>query len=190
MSVMDRLISAIKIGDNLDEGYDDYDEDYDDPEPERPSRKVSPFRQPSRGEDYDDGGRERDRAPRGRSQYSEPAPASPSNARSSKKPLPSAGMEVCVIKPTSIDDAKEITETLLSNRTVVLNLEGLDFGIAQRILDFTSGSCYAISGNLQNISRYIFVITPSAVDISGDISEALMADTSSFGGSSLDIPLG
>ena len=50
------------------------------------------------------------------------------------------GMEVCVIKPTSIEDAREITETLLANRTVVLNLEGLDVDIAQRIIDFTSGS--------------------------------------------------
>ena len=40
--------------------------------------------------------------------------------------------------------------------------------IAQRIIDFTSGSCFAISGNLQKISNYIFIITPASVDISGD----------------------
>ncbi len=77
-------------------------------------------------------------------------------------------MEVCVIKPTTVEDAREITETLLSNRTVVLNVEGLDVDIAQRIIDFTSGSCFAISGNLQKISNYIFIITPASVDISGD----------------------
>ena len=77
-------------------------------------------------------------------------------------------MEVCVIKPTSVEDAREITETLLTNRTVVLNVEGLDLEIAQRIIDFTSGSCFAISGNLQKISNYIFIITPPNVDISGD----------------------
>ncbi len=80
------------------------------------------------------------------------------------------GMEVCVIKPTSVDDAREITETLLSNRTVVLNMEGLDVDIAQRIIDFTSGSTYAIHGNLQKISHYIFIITPQSVDISGDFA--------------------
>ena len=53
-------------------------------------------------------------------------------------------MEVCVIKPTSVEDAREITETLLNNRTVVLNVEGLDVEIAQRIIDFTSGSCFAM----------------------------------------------
>ena len=77
-------------------------------------------------------------------------------------------MLVCVINPTSVEDAREITETLLNNRTVVLNVEGLDVEIAQRIIDFTSGSCFAISGNLQKISNYIFIITPASVDISGD----------------------
>ena len=64
------------------------------------------------------------------------------------------GMEVCVIKPTNVEDAREITETLLLNRTVVLNVEGLDVDIAQRIIDFTSGSCFAINGNLQKTDYY------------------------------------
>ena len=65
-----------------------------------------------------------------------------------------------MIKPTSVEDAREITETLLERaNTVVLNVEGLDVEIAQRIIDFTSGSCFAISGNLQKISNYIFIIT-------------------------------
>ena len=97
----------------------------------------------------------------------------------SKKSLSASGMEVCVIKPTSVEDAREITETLLANRTVVLNLEGLDVDIAQRIIDFTSGSCFAIAGNLQKISRYIFIITPASVDISGDFQNIL---SGTFGG--------
>ena len=48
-------------------------------------------------------------------------------------------MEVCVIKPKSMEDAREITETLLGGCTVVLNMEGLDLDIAQRIIDFSSG---------------------------------------------------
>ena len=88
-----------------------------------------------------------------------------------QKKVGGAGMEVCVIKPNSVEEAREITETLLANRTVVLNMEGLDVDIAQRIIDFTSGSCYAINGNLQKISHYIFIITPASVDISGDFQE-------------------
>jgi cell division inhibitor SepF len=82
-------------------------------------------------------------------------------------------MEVCVVKPTAFEDAREITETLLDNRTVVLNLEGLDVDIAQRIIDFASGSCFAMRGNLQKISHYIFIITPPTVDISGDFADLI-----------------
>lgn len=82
-----------------------------------------------------------------------------------------ASSEICVIKPASIEDGREITDTLRDNRSVLLNLEGIDIDVAQRIIDFTSGSCYAMRGNMQKISHYIFVITPPTVDISGDFSD-------------------
>jgi len=113
----------------------------------------------------------------------EPAPAAEREFDSPRKPkkyIPSGkprrggnvnigtGLEVCVIKPVTIDEARSVTDTLLEERAVVLNLEGLDVEVAQRIIDFTSGSCYAIRGNLQKISNYIFIITPQSVEISGD----------------------
>ena len=85
----------------------------------------------------------------------------------------SSGMEVCVFKPTLFDEAREITDTLLSQCTVVLNFEGLDVDLAQRIIDFASGSCYAIGGNLQKVSNYIFIMTPKSVDISGDFQDII-----------------
>jgi len=79
-------------------------------------------------------------------------------------------MEVCVIKPSTFEDAREISETLLADRTVLLNMKGLDLGVAQRIIDFTCGTCYAIDGNLQRIEDYIFIITPAGVELSGDLA--------------------
>ena len=67
----------------------------------------------------------------------------------------------------------EITETLLNGRTVVINMEGLNVDTAQRIIDFTSGSTYALHGNLQKISNFIFLATPNGVDISGDIQNIM-----------------
>ena len=83
------------------------------------------------------------------------------------------GMEVCVIRPSSMEDSKEITDVLLSGRAVILNLEGLNVDIAQRIIDFTIGSSYAMRGNLRKISNNIFIVTPESVDISGDIQDAI-----------------
>ena len=82
-------------------------------------------------------------------------------------------MEVFVIKPVSMEDTREIADTLLSGCTVVLNLEGIDVELAQRVIDFTSGSCYSIEGSLQKVSSYIFILTPANVEISGDITDIL-----------------
>ena len=97
--------------------------------------------------------------------------------RSSSKVVPlrtlTKGLEVCVVRPSSFADSQQICNELLGGRACVLNLEGFDEDNAQRIIDFTSGSCFAISGNLQKISHYIFIITPAIVDISGDFQEIL-----------------
>ncbi len=85
----------------------------------------------------------------------------------------SKGMEVCIVKPTDYDEVTEITDILLSGRVVVINLEGIDVDMAQRIVDFVSGSCYAMRGNFQKISNYIFIITPDSIDISGDFQEII-----------------
>ena len=154
MGVMDKFLNYMKLNEDDDDFYDD---DYYGEE----LVEEKPKKQPAIKEDAAD---EEERAVKKASPKVTPM-------RQSKKT--GNGMEVCVIKPTSIEDAREITETLLANRTVVLNLEGLDVDIAQRIIDFTSGSCFAISGNLQKISHYIFIITPAIVDISGDFQELL-----------------
>ena len=82
-------------------------------------------------------------------------------------------MELRVIRPKTYEDSREICDTLSGAMPVVLNLEGLNADLAQRILDFTSGSVYAMNGNLQKVTNYIFVITPSNVDISGNFDEML-----------------
>ncbi len=162
MSVMDKFLNAMKLNDEEDDGY--YDDDFYDDDPE-PIRKPSPMK--------DNASIEEDKTVRKSTPKVTPM-------RQTKK-MPGTGMEVCVIKPTTVEDAREITETLLANRTVVLNLEGLDVDIAQRIIDFTSGSCFAMSGNLQKISHYIFIITPASVDISGDFQDILSG--------SFDVPI-
>lgn len=158
MGVMDKFLNYMRLTGEEDDDY--YDDDYYDDEPTEKPKKSAAVKEPVQTE-------------------AEPEPKQKKAApkvtpmRQSPRKIMGNGMEVCVIKPTSVEDAREITETLLANRTVVLNLEGLDVDIAQRIIDFTSGSTFAISGNLQKISHYIFIVTPASVDISGDFQEIL-----------------
>jgi len=169
MSVIDKFLDVMKLGG--DDDYDDYDDydDFDDDYDEKPERKGIFKRK--KDDDYEDDYEEEAPA------KSKPQKVTPIRQASRRQ---GSGMEVCVIKPTSFDDSREITETLLSNRTVVLNFEGLDVDVAQRIIDFTSGSCFAIGGNLQKVSGYIFLVTPKNVDISGDLQDILSG--------SIDIP--
>ncbi len=156
MGFLDKFLNVMRL--NPDDDDDFYNEEYDYDEPEEKPRSSFKSRKEREDSFQDDFKEQR------------PAKTTPkvTPIRPSRKQQNIGGMEVCVIKPTSVEDAREITETLLNNRTVVLNVEGLDVEIAQRIIDFTSGSCFAISGNLQKVSNYIFVITPASVDISGD----------------------
>ena len=155
MAIFDKLLDSIRFNDNDDYEDDEFYDEEDTYDEAPRARKKSSLRSQTIEDDEDI---------RGRASTASKRP----NARRT-----ASGMEVCVIKPTSVDDSREITDTLLDKCTVVLNMEGLDMDIAQRIIDFTSGSTYAIHGNLQKISHHIFIITPETVDISGDFPTIL-----------------
>jgi cell division inhibitor SepF len=82
-------------------------------------------------------------------------------------------MEVIVIHPETYDEAQDICDHIKEKRPVVINLENMDRDIAQRIMDFVSGACYALNGNLQRVTHNIFIIAPDNVDIAGDFREEL-----------------
>lgn len=77
-------------------------------------------------------------------------------------------MGIRVMKPTSFDDSQDICDVLLSGKATIINLEGFDEELSQRVIDFISGAVYATNGRLHTISNYIFIICPENVDISGD----------------------
>lgn len=86
------------------------------------------------------------------------------------------GFEVCIMKPVTFEDSQDICDMLLSGRAAVINLEGFDVELAQRIMDFISGAVYALNGKLHQISSYIFIISPDSVDISGDYLDLIEQD--------------
>ena len=145
------------------EDYDDEDDDYfldDDYEDDDKPAKKGLFKKDSYEDDYDEPEVQKPRfLPR---------------ATSNNKVVPMRrGMEVSLIKPTSLEDAREICDYLLAGKAVVLNMEGIHTETAQRIIDFTSGATYSMDGNLQKISNYIFIATPQSVELSGDFQDLL-----------------
>jgi cell division inhibitor SepF len=53
----------------------------------------------------------------------------------------------------------------------LINLEGADVDAAQRIIDFVSGACYSIDGKIKMVSTYIFMASPSSIELSGDFGD-------------------
>lgn len=147
MSFLDKFLDGVKLVDDVDDEI--YEEDYYEDEVEDKRGFFGLGKKKKAKEESED----------------EPV-SNLTPMRGGKSPKK---MHVCVFKPTVFDDVREISDTLLNNCTVILNMEGVDLSLAQRIIDFMMGSCYAIDGNLQKISNFIFIITPAAVGISGDL---------------------
>ena len=200
MSVLDKLLDAVKLNDDYDEDdfldddiLDESDDDFlDDDEEEKPVKKFFQKFGKKKEDDYDDDELDDEEeeepvqkfSPKSASSVSRVTPVKQEKPirtssskitpmRSSRRSSQSVNMEVCVIKPTSMEDTREIADTLVDNSTVILNLEGIDVELAQRIIDFTSGACYSLGGSLQKVSSYIFVLGPSNVDITGDLQNIL-----------------
>lgn len=159
MSFLSNLMTKMNLNRDSDDDYDldndyDFDDEYEEEEEEAP-RKPSFF------------GRRVDEE----EEEAEPKIRFFSKAKSNTNER-RASMEVTMIKPNSMGDATEICDYLLSGRAVVLNMEGLHTEVAQRIIDILSGTAYAINGNLQKISTYIFIISPEEIHLSGEFSGA------------------
>lgn len=78
-----------------------------------------------------------------------------------------SNMKIVVHEPLSYDEAPSIIDDLKSRKTVVVNLEQLDNGIKKQIFDFINGGLYAMEGNIQKVTKDIFIFAPSNVEIDG-----------------------
>ena len=75
-------------------------------------------------------------------------------------------IELKVVRPEKYSDATLIADHLLSNRTVVLNLENTDKATAHRLIEFLGGVTYALSGGIKKVANDTFIITPNNVSVS------------------------
>jgi cell division inhibitor SepF len=80
-------------------------------------------------------------------------------------------VRVVLSEPRSYDEAQDIADHLRSRRPVVVNLQRVRPDQAMRIVDFLSGTVYALSGGISKIGPNIFLCTPDSVEIQGSIKE-------------------
>lgn len=72
--------------------------------------------------------------------------------------------KITTVRPKNFDDdAKVIADCLREEVPVIINLEDTSPEHARRIIDFALGTTYAIDGDVQQVSEYVFVCTPKTV---------------------------
>lgn len=179
---VDKMLGWLKLAPGDDDFDDDfYDDDYEEEEVvARPKETRRMERETHREE-------KRATAEEGfRSSYEEEPPVTPKKSTfrtSSNKVVPIRtapnGLGICIVKPKNFGDSQQVCEILLDGQPVIVSLEGIDIMEAQRIMDFISGCIFSISGNMRQVSRYIFVFSPQNIDISGDYI-INMAETEGF----------
>ena len=79
------------------------------------------------------------------------------------------GMRVVLCKPDVFNDVAPIADHLRQGKTVVLNLETTERETSRRVVDFLSGSAYALSCKLKKVANNTFIIVPNSTDISGEL---------------------
>ncbi|MBC6973238.1 MULTISPECIES: cell division protein SepF [unclassified Bacillus (in: firmicutes)] len=79
--------------------------------------------------------------------------------------------KVVLLEPRTYSEAQGIADHLKGRRAVVINLQRMSTDQAVRIVDFLSGTVYAIGGDIQKLGPKTFICTPETVDIVGAISE-------------------
>lgn len=84
-----------------------------------------------------------------------------------------ASAKVVIIKPNDYDEAANICDNLRNRKIVVVNTTALEAKIAQRLLDFIGGACYALSGELQQVEKGVYILSPSNVEVSNDLKSEL-----------------
>lgn len=89
----------------------------------------------------------------------------------------SVGGSVAVFAPRSFADVTEIADALRSRQVVIVNVQGADRNLLQRVVDFTSGVAYTIDGRIQKLADAIYLVVPSGVSVnSAGVKEQLDND--------------
>jgi len=81
------------------------------------------------------------------------------------------GSKMILLEPRAYSESQQIVDYLKNRNSVVVNLKRVTGDQAKRIVDFLSGTIYAIGGEIQKIGGGIFLCTPNNVNIQGKITD-------------------
>jgi cell division inhibitor SepF len=81
-------------------------------------------------------------------------------------PIPSAKPHV--VSPTSFNDVQEMADKYKVNQPVIMNLQAADRDLSRRLIDFASGLCYGLGGQMERVANQVYLLTPTNVEVSAE----------------------
>lgn len=141
------------------------EEEFDETEIEQPKQQAQPVEEPKVQEPV--------------TQIKSKQAARKENVVNLQSVQKATGAKMVLLEPRVYAEAQEIADHLRSKRVVVVNLQRVSHDQAVRIVDFLSGTVYAIDGDIQRIGMDIFLCSPDNVEVSGSITEWVQNETTS-----------
>lgn len=172
-----------------DDEYDDYEDEeldvFEEEEVEeapRPRRRSNPFAANEPAVDYS--------APVAAPAAAPVAPASVAAPMASAAPAANSfngrvvnmggnKQEVVLFHAKSFDDAAKAADELRNRRAIILNMENIDKALTRRVVDFLSGSIYALDGKVKRIAQSTYLFCPYSMEIVGDL-ETIQVEAESY----------
>ena len=156
MSILDNLKKFVQP--YSDDGYDDYEDEMDDLEDEAletapRGRRPSPF---ASAEDSEPS-------------FTAAPSTTPSGFSGQILNMGSGKQEVVLFHAKSFDSAAKAADELRKKKAVILNMENVDKSLTRRVVDFLSGSVYALDGSVKKIAQSTYLFCPHNMDVVGDL---------------------
>jgi cell division inhibitor SepF len=85
----------------------------------------------------------------------------------------SSSAKVLIVKPDNYEQATLICDDIKNRKIVVMNMTEMEPRIAQRFLDFMGGASYALGGDLQEIEKGVYIVSPSNVEVTNELKSEL-----------------
>ncbi len=84
------------------------------------------------------------------------------------RPIPVSAAKPQVVIPADFNDAQQLGDRFKASQPVIINLQGADLDLARRVIDFASGLCYGLGGQMERVASQVYLLTPNDVEVSDE----------------------
>lgn len=73
-----------------------------------------------------------------------------------------------VIVPQSFNDAQRVADTFREPKPVIVNMQSAERDLARRLIDFSSGLCYGLGGQMEKVAKDVYLLTPDDIEVADE----------------------